>query len=115
MRTASRKRAAKALLMMKLLGVILGAGTPAVRAAAAEDGDKTNANPVPAAEAAKMIKVASFDEALDTALSRRGILARHGWFRTARNDHPHFTYLGLREERLPSHGLKKLTTAGGEF
>lgn len=45
----------------------------------------------------------------------RRVLARHGWFRTVRNDHPHFTYLGLPESLLPSRGLRRLTTAGGEF
>jgi hypothetical protein len=45
----------------------------------------------------------------------RGILSRHGWFRTVRNDSPHFTYLGLPEKLLPSRGLKKLRTREGEF
>jgi hypothetical protein len=45
----------------------------------------------------------------------RRILSRHGWFRTVRNDAPHFTYLGLPEGRLPARGLKKLTGAAGEF
>jgi hypothetical protein len=45
----------------------------------------------------------------------RAALARHGWFRTVRNDHPHFTYLGLSEAQLPSRGLRKLNTPDGEF
>ncbi|HEV3471405.1 MAG TPA: hypothetical protein VG148_18915 [Pyrinomonadaceae bacterium] len=45
----------------------------------------------------------------------RRILARHGWFRTVRGDAPHFTYLGLVEDDLPSRGLKKVRTAAGEF
>ena len=45
----------------------------------------------------------------------RATLARHGWFRTVRNDHPHFTYLGLGEGQLPSRGLRKLNTPDGEF
>jgi hypothetical protein len=45
----------------------------------------------------------------------RAALARHGWFRTVRNDHPHFTYLGLGEAQLRSRGLKKLNTPDGEF
>ncbi|HEY0170978.1 MAG TPA: hypothetical protein VGB98_08140 [Pyrinomonadaceae bacterium] len=45
----------------------------------------------------------------------RAALARHGWFRTVRNDHPHFTYLGLGEGQLRSRGLKKLNTPDGEF
>lgn len=45
----------------------------------------------------------------------RLILSRHGWFRTVRGDSPHFTYLGLPETRLPAHGLRKITSAAGEF
>lgn len=45
----------------------------------------------------------------------RRLLARHGWFRTVRNDAPHFTYLGLPEAELPSHGLKRIETRDGEF
>ncbi len=45
----------------------------------------------------------------------REILARHGWFRTVRNDAPHFTFLGLPEEDLPAHGLQKISAFNGEF
>jgi hypothetical protein len=45
----------------------------------------------------------------------RRILARHGWFRTVKDDSPHFTYLGLPEKDLPAKGLQKIKTAGGEF
>lgn len=45
----------------------------------------------------------------------RKILARHGWFRTVKNDLPHFTYLGHEENLLPTLGLKKLKTNDGEF
>jgi hypothetical protein len=36
----------------------------------------------------------------------RRILARHGWFQTVKSDLPHFTYLGLAENDLPSRGLR---------
>jgi len=36
----------------------------------------------------------------------RQILAKHGWFQTVLSDLPHFTFLGLKEEDLPKHGLK---------
>jgi hypothetical protein len=36
----------------------------------------------------------------------RKILARHGWFQTVKSDLPHFTYLGLAEQDLPSRGLR---------
>jgi hypothetical protein len=45
----------------------------------------------------------------------RQILARHGWFRTVKNDAPHFTYLGFREKDLPRRGLRRITSADGEF
>lgn len=40
----------------------------------------------------------------------REILARHGWFQTITSDLPHFTYLGAKEEELPSLGLEKNDT-----
>jgi hypothetical protein len=40
----------------------------------------------------------------------RALLARHGWFQTVKSDLPHFTYLGLAEEDLPSHGLRPVTS-----
>jgi hypothetical protein len=45
----------------------------------------------------------------------RRILARHGWFRTVKNDQPHFTFLGLPEEKLPAAGLRKISTNTGEY
>lgn len=45
----------------------------------------------------------------------RQILARHGWFRTVKNDLPHFTFLGIEEKELPTRGLRKLITPGGQF
>lgn len=45
----------------------------------------------------------------------REILARHGWFRTVRNDEPHFTFLGHKEKDLKKFGLKKLETERGKF
>ncbi|MBD0327550.1 MAG: hypothetical protein ICV68_14025, partial [Pyrinomonadaceae bacterium] len=38
----------------------------------------------------------------------RRILARHGWFQTVKSDLPHFTYLGLTENELPSRGLRSV-------
>ncbi len=39
----------------------------------------------------------------------RSIMAKHGWFQTVASDTPHFTYLGVSEEKLPALGLKKVT------
>lgn len=45
----------------------------------------------------------------------RRILAKHGWYRTIRNDVPHFTYLGHEENELKNYGLRKIVTKDGEF
>jgi hypothetical protein len=45
----------------------------------------------------------------------RKILGEHGWFRTVKNDAPHFTFLGLKKDELKSNGLKKVKTGDGEF
>jgi hypothetical protein len=45
----------------------------------------------------------------------RSILERHGWFQTVRSDLPHFTYLGVKKEELPSLGLKLIQAGGREF
>jgi hypothetical protein len=45
----------------------------------------------------------------------RSILARHGWFQTVSSDMPHFTFLGVTEDQLPSLGLKKTTNGGRVF
>jgi hypothetical protein len=45
----------------------------------------------------------------------RQTLARHGWFQTISSDLPHFTYLGVTEDQLPSLGLKKKTSGGRTF
>ncbi len=45
----------------------------------------------------------------------REILAKHGWFQTVPEDYPHFTWLGIPEEKLPELGLRKSTVAGRAF
>jgi hypothetical protein len=45
----------------------------------------------------------------------RSILGEHGWFQTVSSDMPHFTFLGVKEEELPSLGLKKTTNGGRTF
>jgi hypothetical protein len=45
----------------------------------------------------------------------REILAKHGWFQTVLSDLPHFTFLGLKEKDLPSHGLKNVEADGQIF
>lgn len=43
------------------------------------------------------------------------VLNRYGWFRTVIHDLPHFTYLGRREEELPSLGLHSVVLDYGEL
>jgi len=45
----------------------------------------------------------------------RSILERHGWFQTVKSDLPHFTYLGVSENELPSLGLRMARTGGRVF
>ncbi|HEX8723348.1 MAG TPA: hypothetical protein VF736_22210 [Pyrinomonadaceae bacterium] len=70
---------------------------------------------VAAPGASQHLSLLAFDAAEYGDERVRRLLARHGWFRTVRSDCPHFTYLGLPESSLPAHGLKKLSTADGEF
>ena len=45
----------------------------------------------------------------------RSILAKHGWFQTVTSDLPHFTYIGVKEEKLPALGLRQVMNAGRVF
>jgi len=45
----------------------------------------------------------------------RETFARHGWFQTVLTDLPHFTYLGLEESELPTHGLRRVEEFGQTF
>lgn len=45
----------------------------------------------------------------------RSVLAKHGWFQTVVSDLPHFTYLGVPEDKLPALGLKKVESSGRDF
>ena len=45
----------------------------------------------------------------------RDILAEHGWFQTVKSDLPHFTFIGVAEEDLPSLGLKPWILNGQKF
>lgn len=45
----------------------------------------------------------------------REILAAEGWFQTVLSDLPHFTFLGLKEDELPEHGLKAVEAGGQQF
>lgn len=45
----------------------------------------------------------------------RKILAANGWFQTVKSDLPHFTYLGVPENELPSLGLTSVTVGSQKF
>jgi len=45
----------------------------------------------------------------------RLILERHCWFQTVKSDLPHFTYLGVSKNELPSLGLKRVREGGRVF
>jgi hypothetical protein len=45
----------------------------------------------------------------------RQLLAEYGWFQTVLSDLPHFTFLGLREDQLPSRGLKCVEVGSQQF
>jgi len=45
----------------------------------------------------------------------REVLANHGWFQTVKSDLPHFTYLGVKRDELPSRGLVAVSSGGQEF
>lgn len=58
------------------------------------------------------ISMLSLDVKEHASAPVRALLARHGWFQTVLSDLPHFTYLGVGEEELPSLGLKRVETRG---
>ena len=45
----------------------------------------------------------------------RALLARNNWFQTVVSDLPHFTFLGVAEDRLPQLGLKKVRSGSRDF
>src|SRR5215204_481889 len=77
MRAATNKPKATTLLLLKLIcaaGVVGALGTRALAAEGGDDKNKTS-TPAPVREATTSMKVAKFDEALLTALARRGAAA----------------------------------------
>ena len=71
-----------------------------------KDFSKSILQSVAAPGASQHLALLAFDAVEFTDARVRAALARHGWFRTVRNDLPHFTYLGVREDELPGLGLK---------
>jgi D-alanyl-D-alanine carboxypeptidase len=61
------------------------------------------------------LSMLAFDVKENENAQVRSILARHGWFQTITSDTPHFTFLGVKEDELPSLGLKRVTNGGRVF
>lgn len=70
---------------------------------------------VAAPGASQHLSMLAFDVSENENADVRSTLARHGWFQTVLSDKPHFTFLGVTEDELPSLGLKKVTNEGRAF
>ena len=73
-----------------------------------KDFSKSILQSVAAPGASQHLALLAFDIVEFTDARVRAILARHGWFRTVRNDLPHFTFLGVAETELPGLGLRRV-------
>ncbi|MCA1622134.1 MAG: hypothetical protein LC795_23260 [Acidobacteria bacterium] len=103
----------RALPVREQVGAVLGLERRGIYFS--KDFSKSILYSVAAPGASQHLSLLAFDVSEYADARVRATLARHGWFRTVRNDHPHFTYLGLGETQLPSRGLRKLNTPDGEF
>jgi len=65
--------------------------------------------------ASQHLSMLAIDVKEHTQAKVRTILARHQWFPTVACDLPHFTYLGVPENRLPALGLKQVTCGKRQF
>lgn len=65
--------------------------------------------------ASQHIAMLAFDVSEFSEPQTREILARHGWFQTVVSDLPHFTYLGVSEDKLGDLGLKKIADGKSVF
>ena len=72
--------------------------------------DKSILYSVAAVGTSQHISMLALDVAEHSNTNVRSLLARYGWFQTVVSDEPHFTYLGVTEDKLPSLGLKKVTS-----
>jgi hypothetical protein len=65
--------------------------------------------------ASQHLSLLAFDVKEHDSPAVRSILERHGWFQTVRSDLPHFTYLGVDKNLLPSLGLKMVRSGDRVF
>lgn len=74
--------------------------------------DKSILYSVAAVGTSQHISMLALDVVEHNNANVRALLGRYGWFQTVVSDQPHFTYLGVTEDKLPSLGLKKVTNGG---
>lgn len=77
--------------------------------------DKSILYSVAAVGTSQHISMLALDIEEHTNTSVRALLGRHGWFQTVVSDAPHFTYIGVTEDKLPSLGLKQVSSGGRTF
>lgn len=77
--------------------------------------DKTVIHSVAPPGASQHIALLALDILEHDNAGVRKILTRHGWFQTIPSDHPHFTYLGVTANLLPSLGLKQVVSGGRSY
>jgi hypothetical protein len=65
--------------------------------------------------ASQHLSLLAFDVAEFAQPRVRRTLANHYWYQTVTSDLPHFTFLGVEEEKLPELGLKKVVDNDREF
>lgn len=80
-----------------------------------KDLSKSILRSVAAPGASQHLAMLAFDASEFQDARVRDLFARHGWFQTVLSDLPHFTYLGLEENELPSHGLRRVEEFGQTF
>ena len=80
-----------------------------------KDLSKSILRSVAAPGASQHLAMLAFDASEFQNARVRELFARHGWFQTVLTDLPHFTYLGLGERDLPSHGLRLVEEFGQTF
>ena len=65
--------------------------------------------------ASQHLAMLAFDAMEHAEEGVRAILARHGWYQTVTSDLPHFTFLGVAEEKLGRLGLRSVEHGGRTF
>lgn len=80
-----------------------------------KDLSKSILRSVAAPGASQHLAMLAFDASEFQDARVRELFARHGWFQTVLTDLPHFTYLGMDETELSTHGLRRVEEFGQTF